>query len=124
MVDPASTNRSGTDPTEAGGGAPSIAGGDAGSDAAPAYSPPPLPPVRAGGLAHVVVPATGLWFIAFVVLLFFTSQLRANHAMIWLWTCLAGWILGLIGLSIYAWQRAAARRGSRASSSLALGERI
>ncbi len=86
-------------------------------------SPPPLPPVNAG-LAHIVVPGTAIWFIGFVVLLFFIGDLRAHHAMIWLWTFLAGWVLGLIGLSIYAWQRHAARRGSRGSSSMALDEKI
>lgn len=86
-------------------------------------SPPPLPEVNAG-LAHIVVPATVVWFIGFVVLLFFVDDLRAHGALIWLWTFLAGWVLGLIGLSIYAWQRHAARRGSRGSSSMALDEKI
>jgi hypothetical protein len=86
-------------------------------------SPPPLPPVNAG-LAHIVIPGTGLWFVGFVVLLFFTADLRAHDAMIWLWTCLAGWVLGLIGLSIYFWQRSAARRGTRSSNRMALDERI
>jgi hypothetical protein len=58
----------------------------------------------------------------FVVLLFFIPTLRANDQMIWLWTALAGWVLGLIGLSIYAWQRAAARRGTKGSSRGALEE--
>jgi hypothetical protein len=86
-------------------------------------APPPLPPVNAG-LAHVVVPGTALWFVGFVVLLFFISDLRAHDAMIWLWTCLAGWVLGLIGLAIYFWQRRAARRGTRGSSSMALDEQF
>ena len=87
------------------------------------YTPPPLPSSGAG-LAHIVVPATAAWFVAFVVLLFFTDQLRANDAMIWLWTCLSGGGLGLIWLSIYAWQRSAARRGTRASQSMALDEQL
>ena len=87
------------------------------------YSPPPLPSSGAG-LAHIVAPATAAWFVAFVVLLFFTDELRANDSMMWLWTCLSGGGLGLIGLSIYAWQRSAARRGTRASQSMALDERI
>ena len=32
---------------------------------------------------------------------------------IWLPTCLAGWILGLVGTGIMYWQRAASRRGAR-----------
>lgn len=87
------------------------------------YSPPPLPSSGAG-LAHIVAPATAAWFVAFVILLFFTDELRANDSMMWLWTCLSGGSLGLIGLSIYAWQRSAARRGTRASQSMALDERI
>jgi len=86
-------------------------------------SPPPLPPVNAG-LAHIVVPATAIWFIGFVVLLFFVGDLRAHDALIWLWTFLAGWVLGFIGLSVYAWQRHAARRGARGSSSMALDEKF
>jgi hypothetical protein len=81
--------------------------------------PPPLPPVRSG-IAYIVVPATVLWFVAFIVLLFFTDELRAHDAMLWLWTCLAGWILGLMGLSVYGWQRSAARRGHRGAQTAAL----
>jgi amino acid transporter len=46
------------------------------------------------------------WFAAFCVLL------TANEPA-WLWTSLAGWVLGVIGFAISAWQRAASRRGSR-----------
>jgi hypothetical protein len=88
-----------------------------------AATPPALPPVQAG-LAHVVVPGTALWFVGFVVLLFFVDDLRAHDALIWLWTFLAGWVLGLIGLAIYAWQRRAARRGTRGSSAMALDEQL
>lgn len=92
--------------------------------AAPAPTgPPPLPPVKAG-LAHIVVPVTALWFGLFVVLLFFLDDLRASDSMGWLWSSLAGWVLGLIGLSIYAWQRSAARRGTRSSNSMALDEQL
>jgi hypothetical protein len=86
-------------------------------------APPPLPPVRAN-LAHIVIPTTALWFVGFVVLLFFTGPLREHDAMIWLWTCLAGWILGLMGLTIYFWQRQAARRGRRSANQMALEERL
>jgi len=44
--------------------------------------------------------------------------------MVWLWTCLAGFVLGLMGLSVYSWQRRAARRGSRSASQMALDEAI
>lgn len=91
--------------------------------ATPAGSVPELPPARAG-LAHIVIPATAAWFVLFVVLLFFLDDLRANNAMTWLWTALAGWVLGLMGLGVYSWQRAAARRGRRGSSSMSLDEKI
>jgi len=87
------------------------------------YTPPALPPVRTG-LWHIAVPGTVSWLIAFVVLLFFIPQLRANDAMVWLWTCLAGFVLGLLGLSVYAWQRRAARRGARSANQMALDESI
>lgn len=85
--------------------------------------PPPLPPARAN-LAHLVIPGTGIWFAGFIVLLFFVRPLREHHALLWLWTALAGWILGLIGLAIYFWQRSAARRGTRSANRMALDETI
>lgn len=88
----------------------------------PVSSPPPLPPVRGSGLGHVLIPGTAIWFALFVVLLFFLPALRDHDQLIWLWTALAGWVLGLIGLSIYGWQRWAARRGTRGSSRMALEE--
>jgi len=87
------------------------------------YVPPALPPVRAG-LWHVAAPVTVIWLAAFVVLLFFIPTLEANNAMVWLWTCLAGFVLGVMGLSVYAWQRRAARRGSRSANQMALDEAI
>jgi hypothetical protein len=78
-----------------------------------------LPPIR-GGVAYIVVPGTVAWFVAFVVLLFATDFLQRHSAMIWLWTCLAGWVLGLVGLGIHGWQRSAARRGRRGAQTSAL----
>ena len=93
------------------------------STPAASYIPPALPPVRTG-LWHIAVPGTAIWFVASVVLLFFIPTLRANDAMIWLWTCLAGFVLGLVGLSVYALQRRAARLGRRSSNQMALDENI
>ena len=87
------------------------------------YTPPALPPVTAG-LWHIAVPGTVIWLVAFVVLLFFIPDLQANDAMIWLWTCLAGFVLGLLGLSVYALQRRAARLGRRTANQMALDESI
>jgi FtsH-binding integral membrane protein len=87
------------------------------------YTPPALPPVTTG-LWHIAVPGTIAWLAAFVGLLFFIPSLQANNAMVWLWTCLAGFVLGLMGLSIYAWQRRAARLGRRSANPMALDENI
>lgn len=84
----------------------------------------PLPPVRGAGLAHVVIPGMIAWLIALIVLLLMIPTLRSHDAMVWLWTALAGFVLGFCGLAIYAWQRAAARRGARGASQLALSENI
>jgi hypothetical protein len=87
------------------------------------YTPPALPPVRTG-LWHIAVPGTLVWLAGFIVLLFFIPTLQANDAMIWLWTCLAGFLLGLLGLSIYSLQRRAARLGRRSANQMALDESI
>lgn len=49
---------------------------------------------------RVVLIGTALWFVGFVVLLPFYGWLGRHDHRIWLWTCLAGWILGLIGLAL------------------------
>lgn len=87
------------------------------------YRPPPLPPVTAG-VWHIAVPGTIIWFAAFAVLLFFIPELQRNDAMIWLWTCLAGFAVGLLGLAVYSWQRRSARLGKRSANLMALDEQI
>ena len=49
---------------------------------------------------RIVAIGTLLWFVAFVALLPFYGWLGDHGHRIWLWTCLAGWILGLIGSAI------------------------
>jgi hypothetical protein len=49
---------------------------------------------------RIVLIGTGLWFVAFVALLPFYDWLSRHGHRIWLWTCLAGWILGLVGLAL------------------------
>ncbi len=95
-------------------------------DHAPTSPPerPPLPPVRGAGLAHVVIPGMVLWLVAVIVLLLMIPTLREHDAMGWLWTAVAGFLLGFCGLGIYGWQRSAARRGSRGASRMALEEDI
>lgn len=63
-------------------------------------------------LTPLVIVGTSLWAAALVVL-FVTRLTSAGPPMVWLWTCLAGAILGLIGLGVIAWQRSASRRGAK-----------
>ncbi len=48
----------------------------------------------------VIVAGVAAWFIAFVVLLLFAGRLADAGQLVWLWTALAGWLLGLLGLWI------------------------
>jgi hypothetical protein len=69
-----------------------------------AHGPSPKPPLRTPPEPvqvdswRVVAIGTAAWFVGFVVLLPFYDWLGRHDHRIWLWTCLAGWILGLIGL--------------------------
>jgi hypothetical protein len=58
---------------------------------------------------------TALWFLGFLVLLPFRSRLADAGHEVWLWTCLAGGLLGLLGLPLCLRQRNATRR-TRATS--------
>jgi uncharacterized protein DUF2530 len=58
------------------------------------------PPAVQINARRIVAAGTGLWFVAFVALLPFWGWLGRHDHRIWLWTCLAGWILGLLGWSI------------------------
>nr|WP_298181123.1 DUF2530 domain-containing protein [Saccharomonospora sp.] len=69
--------------------------------------PTPELPTSVVSLWIPVTGGTAAWLIAFVVLL-----VTGVHG-VWLWTTLAGVGLGLVGMAIMVWQRAASRRGSR-----------
>jgi hypothetical protein len=69
----------------------------------PAPQPPPV------HTRTVLLTGTALWFIAFVVLLPFWNWLGEHDHRIWLWTCLAGWLLGLVGLAIFRKHRGEGR---------------
>lgn len=61
----------------------------------------------------VAIAGTVLSLIGFVVLLFFIPQLRRADAMVWLWSFLAAFLIGLWGLGIAMWQgRTRPRRGA------------
>jgi hypothetical protein len=74
-------------------------------------SPPPLPH-RLSRPALVAVVGTTLWLLAAAALLV-AALLGVRPLDIWFTTCLAGAFLGAVGYGIFAWQRWAARRGSR-----------
>lgn len=67
------------------------------------------PPAVRMNTRRIVAVGTIAWFVGFVVLLPFYSSLGHHHHRVWLWTCLAGWILGLIGYSIVRRHRAEGR---------------
>jgi hypothetical protein len=73
--------------------------------------PPPLPP-RFTQVRTVTAVGSALWLIAAATLLV-AALLGLRPLDIWFTTCLAGTLLGGIGYGIFAWQRIAARRGSR-----------
>ncbi|MET8852097.1 DUF2530 domain-containing protein [Amycolatopsis sp. NPDC004625] len=68
-------------------------------------------PKKLTDLTPVVIVGTSIWAVSLVVLFFTTSGL-------WVQTALAGFALGFVGMAIIAWQRAAARRGSKSAQRL------
>lgn len=67
------------------------------------------PPAAQIDARRVVAVATALWFAAFVVLLPFWSWLGHHGHRVWLWTALAGWLLGVVGLALMRRHRAQGR---------------
>jgi len=55
-----------------------------------------------------VAVGAGLWLLAFLLLLPFYGRLAAQHRMWWLWTCLAGF-----GLGVWGWDYCRRRRNRR-----------
>lgn len=64
-------------------------------------------PLDVDGVRTVAV-GTGLWLLAFVLLLPFAGRLAESNRTWWLWTCLAGFGLGVIG-----WDHCRRRRNRR-----------
>jgi hypothetical protein len=58
------------------------------------------PPAVQINTRRIVLIGTVLWFVAFVALLPFYGWLGRHDHRIWLWTCLAGWLLGLVGSAL------------------------
>jgi hypothetical protein len=65
-----------------------------------AHEPLVQPPAAQIDTGRIVVVGTAIWFVGFLALLPFYGWLGRHDHRIWLWTCLAGWILGLIGYAI------------------------
>jgi protein-S-isoprenylcysteine O-methyltransferase Ste14 len=60
----------------------------------------------------VVGAGTVLWLLGAVALL--VARLVGDRPLdVWFATCVTGVLLGGVGVAIFSWQRAAARRGSR-----------
>jgi hypothetical protein len=64
-------------------------------------------PLDVDGVRTVAV-GTALWLVAFVLLLPFAGRLAETDRVWWLWTCLAGFGLGVIG-----WDYCRRRRNRR-----------
>jgi uncharacterized protein DUF2530 len=69
-------------------------------------------PLDVDGVRTVEV-GVALWFIAFLALLPFYGRLEEAGRVWWLWTCLAGFGLGLCGLE-YCRRRRRSRAAQRA----------
>jgi hypothetical protein len=70
----------------------------------------PKPPLLEVNAPRIVAAGTALWFAAFLVLLAFRSRLAEDGREGWLWTCLVGAALGLVGLPLALRARSASRR--------------
>jgi hypothetical protein len=75
----------------------------------------PTPEPLEADTVRIVAVGTALWFASFLVLLPFRGRLAEHGNEIWLWTCLAGGLLGLLGLLLATRARAAARARTAAA---------
>jgi hypothetical protein len=71
--------------------------------------PRPAPEPLEADTVRIMLIGTALWFAGFLVLLPFRGRLADDGHEVWLWTCLAGGLLGLLGLVLATRARAAAR---------------
>lgn len=82
-------------------------------DAAERKTPPDLPQSLVNPVP-LVIAGTIIWLSVFLILLVLKYPLN-REVGVWFSTALAGFGLGLLGLSVVAWQRRASRRGSRSA---------
>ncbi len=71
------------------------------------YVVAPVEPLDLDGVRTMQV-GTAIWAVAFVLLLPFYDRLEADGHVWWLWTCVAGFGLGLVG-----WDHTRRRRKRR-----------
>ncbi|MCS0600407.1 DUF2530 domain-containing protein [Streptomyces sp. LP11] len=76
-----------------------------------------------GPVVATITGGTLVWFVLFLVQLPFYGRLQDHDRGWWLWTCLAGAGLGLIGIW-YVRRRDAAIKRSAAASQAPDGERV
>jgi hypothetical protein len=77
---------------------------------------PPPPPPRLLETTKVTAVGTLVWFLLWAALLV-AHLVQGRPLDIWFDTTLCGWLLGLVGYSIFRWQRWAARTGRRGAQS-------
>ena len=70
----------------------------------------PVPEPLDVDAVRVVAAGTVLFLVAFLVLLTFRGRLAEAGREEWIWTCLAGVVLGAVGIPVTVRQRSAARR--------------
>lgn len=67
------------------------------------------PPAVQMNTGRIVAVGTALFFIAFIAMLPFYGWLGEHDHRIWLWTALAGWVLGIVGSMIMVRHRRTGR---------------
>jgi uncharacterized protein DUF2530 len=80
----------------------------------------PVPPLDVTGTRTITVGVV-VWAIAFVALLPFYDTLRDDGNVWWLWTCVAGFGLGLLGREYCRRREQRLRRAPRDPESSPLG---
>lgn len=72
------------------------------------YKVAAVEPLDVDGVRTVAV-GSGIWLVVFLALLPFLGRLQASGSVWWLWTCIAGFGLGLIGVEYCRRRRNALR---------------
>jgi len=93
-----------------------VDGGSVGNMAAPRRPDPP--PLQTNEFAPVIV-ATGLWVVAFFILLSQHHALTAHGHGWYVWVGLSGFLLGLWGLSLMLLRRRGMQRRAQSRSASA-----